>query len=78
MQGLEIIVHLAEQSEGRRRQGTKAPGTSRVAGRVRHLVYNLGGRGRRIPVASSIDRAMFGYFASKRAAERVVADSGLP
>ena len=32
----------------------------------------------RIPVVSGIDRAMFGYFASKLAAERVVADSGLP
>jgi uncharacterized protein YbjT (DUF2867 family) len=32
----------------------------------------------RIPVASGIDRAMFGYFASKLAAERAVADSGLP
>ena len=29
-------------------------------------------------VASGIDRAMFGYFASELAAERVVADSGLP
>jgi uncharacterized protein YbjT (DUF2867 family) len=32
----------------------------------------------RIPVVSGVDRAMFGYFAAKRAAERVVADSGLP
>jgi uncharacterized protein YbjT (DUF2867 family) len=32
----------------------------------------------RIPVESFVDRAMFGYFASKLAAERVVADSGLP
>jgi uncharacterized protein YbjT (DUF2867 family) len=32
----------------------------------------------RIPVVSGIDRAMFGYFASKLAAERAVADSGLP
>jgi uncharacterized protein YbjT (DUF2867 family) len=32
----------------------------------------------RIPVVSGVDRAMFGYFASKLAAERVVADSGLP
>jgi uncharacterized protein YbjT (DUF2867 family) len=32
----------------------------------------------RIPVASVLDRAMFGYFASKLAAERVVAGSGLP
>jgi len=32
----------------------------------------------RIPVVSGLDRTMFGYFASKRAAENVVADSGLP
>jgi uncharacterized protein YbjT (DUF2867 family) len=32
----------------------------------------------RIPVVSAIDRAMFGYFASKRAAEQVIAGSGLP
>jgi uncharacterized protein YbjT (DUF2867 family) len=32
----------------------------------------------RIPVVSAVDRTMFGYFASKRAAEKVVADSGLP
>ena len=35
-------------------------------------------RADKIPVASGIDRAMFGYFASKLAAERIVADSGLP
>jgi uncharacterized protein YbjT (DUF2867 family) len=45
---------------------------------ARHLVYiSVVGVGR-IPVVSRIDRAMFGYFASKVAAERVVADSGLP
>jgi uncharacterized protein YbjT (DUF2867 family) len=32
----------------------------------------------RIPVVSVADRAMFGYFASKRGAEQAVADSGLP
>jgi uncharacterized protein YbjT (DUF2867 family) len=32
----------------------------------------------RIPVESGVDRAMFGYFAAKLAAERVVAGSGLP
>jgi uncharacterized protein YbjT (DUF2867 family) len=32
----------------------------------------------RVPVDSGVDRAMFGYFGSKLAAERVVADSGLP
>jgi uncharacterized protein YbjT (DUF2867 family) len=32
----------------------------------------------RIPVVSAVDRMMFGYFASKRAAELVVSESGLP
>ncbi len=32
----------------------------------------------RIPVVGRLDRAMFGYFGSKLAAERVVADSGVP
>ena len=32
----------------------------------------------RIPMASRVDRAMFGYFESKRETEHVVADSGLP
>jgi uncharacterized protein YbjT (DUF2867 family) len=32
----------------------------------------------RIPVVSAADRAMFGYFGFKLAAERVVAESGLP
>ena len=31
-----------------------------------------------VPVVSGVDRAMFGYFASKRAAEEVVESSGLP
>src|SRR5207248_4583749 len=32
----------------------------------------------RIPVVSGIDRTLFGYFGAKLAAERVVAESGLP
>ena len=32
----------------------------------------------RVPVVSAIDRAMFGYYASKRAAELVVQASGVP
>ncbi len=32
----------------------------------------------KIPITSTIDRVMFGYFGSKLAAERAVADSGLP
>ena len=43
-----------------------------------HLVYISVVGADRIPVVSGVDRAMFGYFAAKRAAELVVADSGLP
>ena len=32
----------------------------------------------RVPMAGSIDRAMFGYFGAKFRAEQIVADSGLP
>src|SRR5205814_4804812 len=45
---------------------------------TRHLVYISVVGADRVPVVSGTDRAMFGYFASKLAAERVVADSGLP
>jgi uncharacterized protein YbjT (DUF2867 family) len=44
---------------------------------VQHLVYISVIGADRIPMVSGIDRALFGYFGSKLAAERVVADSGL-
>lgn len=47
-------------------------------GGARHLAYISVVGADRIPVVSGVDRAMFGYFASKLAAEQVVADSGLP
>ncbi len=43
-----------------------------------HLVYISVVGADRIPVVSAVDRAMFGYYGSKLAAERIVADSGLP
>jgi uncharacterized protein YbjT (DUF2867 family) len=45
---------------------------------VRHIVYMSVVGADRIPVESALDRAMFGYFASKRAAEKLVIESGLP
>lgn len=75
--GAETIVHCAGTSKG---DEDKALSLVRAAsgGETRHLVYISVVGCDRIPVVSSIDRAMFGYFASKLAAERVVADSGLP
>ena len=75
--GTEIIVHLAGSAKG---DEAKARHLVRAASRAgtRHLVYiSVVGAGR-IPVVSPVDRAMFGYFAAKRAAEQVIAGAGLP
>ena len=74
--GAGTIVHLAGSAKG---DEVKARHLVRAASRAgaRHLVYISVVGADRIPVASGIDRAMFGYFAAKLAAERIVADSGL-
>lgn len=76
MNGAEIVVHCAGSARG---DEDKARNLVRVASRagVRHLVYISVVGAERIPVVSRTDRALFGYFASKRAAELVVAGSGL-
>ena len=77
VQGAEIIVHLAGGMKG---DEEKARNLVRAASRAgaRHLVYISVVGADRVPVVSGVDRAMFSYFASKFAAERVVAESGLP
>jgi uncharacterized protein YbjT (DUF2867 family) len=47
-------------------------------GDAQHLVFISVVGADRVPVERGLDRAMFGYFAAKRAAEQVVAGSGLP
>jgi len=75
--GVGTIVHCAGSSKG---DEDKARNLVRAASRAgaQHLVYISVVGAERIPVVSGVDRTMFGYFASKRAAEKVVADSGLP
>ncbi|MGH3338769.1 MAG: SDR family oxidoreductase, partial [Propionibacteriaceae bacterium] len=75
--GVETIVHLAGSAKG---DDHKTRNLVRAAARagVGHLVYISVVGADRIPVVSGVDRAMFGYFASKRVAEKVVEDSGLP
>ncbi len=75
--GVAAIVHLAGSAKG---DEDKARNLVRAASRAGapHLVYISVVGAERIPVVSGVDRAMFGYFASKRAAEKVVEDSGLP
>ena len=75
--GAAIIVHCAGSSKG---DEGKARTLVRAAGRAGapHLVFISVVGADRILVVSGADRAMFGYFAAKLAAEQVVADSGLP
>ena len=74
--GTEVILHLAGTTKG---DEVKAANLVRAASRAgaRHLVFISVVGADRIPVVSAVDRAMFGYFAAKRAAEQVIADSGL-
>jgi uncharacterized protein YbjT (DUF2867 family) len=75
--GAGVIVHCA----GGRKDDDVATGNL-VAAASRagqpHLVYISVVGADKIPVVSAADRAMFGYFGFKLAAERVVAGSGLP
>jgi uncharacterized protein YbjT (DUF2867 family) len=75
--GADTVVHCAGTMTG---DGDKAQTLVRAATRagVRHLAYISVGGADRVPVVSRTDRAMFGYFESKRAAELVVTESGLP
>jgi uncharacterized protein YbjT (DUF2867 family) len=77
LQGVGIVVHCAGSSKG---DEDKARHLVRAASdcAIRHLVYISVVGADRVPVVSGVDRAMFGYFASKLGAERIVAESGLP
>jgi uncharacterized protein YbjT (DUF2867 family) len=77
VEGTEIIVHCAGSNKG---DEDKTRHLVRAASRggAQHLVYISVVGADEISLVSAIDRAMFGYFGSKLAAERAVADSGLP
>jgi len=75
--GIATIVHCAGGPKGDPDKARHLVRAASAAG-VGHLVYISVVGAERVPVAGLLDRAMFGYFASKRAAELVVADSGLP
>jgi uncharacterized protein YbjT (DUF2867 family) len=75
--GAGTIVHCAGSSKGDEDKARTLVGAASRAGAA-HLVYISVVGADRIPIGGRVDRAMFGYFGSKLAAERVVADSGLP
>jgi uncharacterized protein YbjT (DUF2867 family) len=74
--GVETIVHCAGTARGDQVKARHLVEAASRAG-VRHLVFISVVGADRVPVVSGIDRAMFGYFAAKRAAEQVIAGSGL-
>jgi len=75
--GAGVVVHCAGSPKGDEDKARHLVEAATRAG-ARHLVYISVVGADRVPVVSGIDRAMFGYFGSKLAAERVVAGSGLP
>ena len=75
--GTEIIVHCAGSSKGDEDKARTLVRAASQAG-VRHLVNISVVGADRVPMASGLDRAMFGYFGSKLAAEQVIAGSGVP
>jgi uncharacterized protein YbjT (DUF2867 family) len=76
--GVETIVHLAGSAKGDENKTRNLVRAASSQTRLPHLVYISVVGVERIPIDSRVDRAMFGYFASKWAAEKVVKDSGLP
>jgi uncharacterized protein YbjT (DUF2867 family) len=78
VKGVETIVHLAGTNKGDDDKVRAVIAAARRTGGEPHIVNISVVGAERVPVVSAVDRAMFGYFASKRAAEIVVAESGLP
>jgi uncharacterized protein YbjT (DUF2867 family) len=75
--GTDIIVHCAGSNKGDDVATRNLVSAASRAG-ANHLVYISVVGAERIPLVSGVDRAMFGYFGYKLAAERVVSSSGLP
>ncbi|WP_432993205.1 SDR family oxidoreductase [Dactylosporangium sp. CA-233914] len=77
VEGAATIVHCAGSAKG---DEVKAANLLREAARAgaKHVVYISVVGADRVPVTSAMDRMAFGYFAAKRAAEVLVAESGIP
>jgi len=74
VRGAEVIVHCACSSKG---DEQKTRTLVSAAKHARHIVLISVVGADRIPQASAIDRALFGYFGMKLATERVLEQSGV-
>jgi uncharacterized protein YbjT (DUF2867 family) len=77
VRGVATVVHLAGNAKGDGDLARTLIKAATTADRP-HLVNISVVGAERVPVVSGVDRGMFGYFAAKREAEVVVAESGLP
>jgi len=77
VQDVDVIVHCAGGARGDDKKARHLLRAAMVAGTHHVVTISVVGADR-VPVVTAVDRAMFAYFASKRAAERVVAQSGVP
>jgi uncharacterized protein YbjT (DUF2867 family) len=77
LDGAQTVVHCAGGRKGDDEVTRNLVQAASRAG-VHHLVYISVVGADRVPMVGGIDRAMFGYFGTKHAAERVVAECGLP
>jgi uncharacterized protein YbjT (DUF2867 family) len=78
VRGVDTIVHCAGTTTGDEAKTRTLVDAATSAGRRPHLVFISVVGADRVPVTGRVDRAAFGYYASKRGAEEVVAGSGLP
>jgi uncharacterized protein YbjT (DUF2867 family) len=72
--GAEVIVHCAGSNKGDEQKTRTLVGAGKQA---RHIVLISVVGADRVPQASPVDRALFGYFGMKLATERVVEQSGI-
>lgn len=76
--GVSTVVHCAGNAKGDGETTQTLVRAAVAAGGNPHLVFISVVGADRMTVVSRVDRAMFGYFESKRSAELVVERSGLP
>lgn len=72
--GVHTIVHCAGSQSGDGEKARNVVGAAAASG-VEHIVHVSVVGADTIPVVGAVDRAMFGYFASKREAEEVITSS---
>ncbi|MEC3957713.1 SDR family oxidoreductase [Nocardia sp. CDC153] len=78
VQGVDTVLHLAGELKGDGEKAQILVDAIKAAGVFPHLIYISVVGAERVPVHSFIDRQTMGYMASKRDAEVVVENSGLP